>query len=88
MICLSTVSHRYSKRASLTFTTDVEAHLSSFIRWALRVTSSGEYSGDLAIELLEQAWSAQKLLWQLRKPQIGDCPVENQKSLVGNRHLQ
>ncbi len=40
--------------------------LTQFIRWTLRVTASGECSGDLAIALLDQAWAAQKLLWSLR----------------------
>lgn len=83
MICLPTVSHRYFEGASLTSTTDVEAHLYAFIRWALRVTSSGEYSGHLAIELLEQAWSAQKLLWQLREQQICFSPSKKIKIVRG-----
>lgn len=80
MIGLPTVSYRYFEGASLTSTTDIEAHLCAFIRWALRVTSSGEYSGHLAIELLEQAWSAQKLLWQLRKQHI--CFSPSQKTNI------
>jgi hypothetical protein len=40
--------------------------LSQFIRWALRITASGECPGDVAIALLDQAWAAQKLLWSLR----------------------
>ena len=49
------------------FETTLESALSQFIRWALRVTASGECSGDGAIALLEQAWAAQKLLWSLRE---------------------
>lgn len=41
-------------------------YLSQFISWALRITASGECSGDTAIALLDQAWVAQKLLWRLR----------------------
>lgn len=44
----------------------LEVALTQFIRWALRATASGEYSGDRAIVLLDQAWAAQKLLWSLR----------------------
>ena len=46
--------------------TALEDSLSQFIRWTLRVTASGECSGDIAIALLNQAWAAQKLLWELR----------------------
>ena len=46
--------------------TALEVSLAQFIRWALRVTASGEYSGDIAIALLDRAWAAQKLLWSLR----------------------
>jgi len=42
--------------------TAIEDSLSQFIRWALRVTASGECSGDIAIALLDQAWATQKLL--------------------------
>lgn len=41
--------------------------LSEFVRWVLRITASGECSGDLAIALLDRAWTAQKLLWKLRQ---------------------
>ena len=51
----------------LTSTAALETHLVTFIRWALRVTSTGECAGDTALSLLEQAWEAQKLLWQLRQ---------------------
>ena len=46
--------------------TALKDSLSQFIRWALRVTASGECSGDIAIALLDRAWAAQKLLWSLR----------------------
>jgi hypothetical protein len=46
--------------------TTIEDSLAQFIQWALRVTASGECSGDVAIALLDQAWAAQKLLWSLR----------------------
>ncbi|HEY9634794.1 MAG TPA: hypothetical protein V6D14_15435 [Coleofasciculaceae cyanobacterium] len=51
----------------LTSTTAIETYLTTFIRWALRVTSNGECVGEMAVTLLEQAWEAQKLLWQLRE---------------------
>lgn len=44
----------------------LEVALTQFIHWALRATASGEYCGDTAIALLDQAWTAQKLLWSLR----------------------
>jgi hypothetical protein len=44
----------------------LEVALAQFIQCTLRVTASGEYSGDMAIALLDQAWAAQKLLWSLR----------------------
>lgn len=51
------------------FQTAIEVSLSQFIRWTLQVTASGECSGDIAIALLDQAWTAQKLLWSLRDEQ-------------------
>ena len=51
---------------------NIEAYLSSFVRWALQVTASGEYSGIPAMELLEQAWQVQQLVWRLREEQICD----------------
>lgn len=47
----------------------IERYLTEFVRWALHVTRSGECSGDAAIGLLDQAWTAQKLLWSLRDQQ-------------------
>jgi hypothetical protein len=49
--------------------TDIEQQLNAFISWVLRVTTTGEYSGDVAMELLDQAWMAQKLVWWLRESQ-------------------
>ncbi|UBF24306.1 hypothetical protein K9N68_21705 [Kovacikia minuta CCNUW1] len=43
-----------------------EANLSAFINWILRQSSTGQYSPDVAIRLLDRAWEAQKQLWQLR----------------------
>jgi hypothetical protein len=45
---------------------NMENQLNTFIKWALKVTSSREYTGGEAMELLDQAWMAQKLLWRLR----------------------
>jgi hypothetical protein len=45
---------------------DLEVALTQFIQCTLQATASGEYSGDAAIALLNQAWVAQKLLWSLR----------------------
>lgn len=44
----------------------LEVALTQFVHSALQATASGEYSGDTAIALLDQAWAAQKLLWSLR----------------------
>jgi hypothetical protein len=49
----------------------IEQQLNVFISWVLRVTSTGEYSGIAAMELLDQAWTAQKLVWWLRESQNG-----------------
>jgi hypothetical protein len=57
----------------LTSTTALEIYLSAFIRWALRITATGECVGETAIALLEQAWDAQKLLWQLREQQDSEA---------------
>lgn len=46
---------------------NIEYQLSNFINWVFRVTASGEYSGEAAMELLDQAWMAQKLVWKLRE---------------------
>ena len=46
--------------------TALEIFDTQFIRWALRITTSSECSGDIAIALLDQALAAQKLLWCLR----------------------
>ncbi|MBD1913360.1 MULTISPECIES: hypothetical protein [unclassified Leptolyngbya] len=44
-----------------------ELHLTAFVHGALQMTASGGYSGEAAMALLDQAWSAQKLLWKLRE---------------------
>jgi hypothetical protein len=43
-----------------------ELYLKTFIRWALQCASSTDCSSEAALALLDQAWDAQKLLWQLR----------------------
>jgi hypothetical protein len=58
------------EETSTTGTISIEYQLSNFINWVLRVTANGEYSGDAAIELLDQAWILQKLLWRLRESKI------------------
>jgi hypothetical protein len=57
---------RTQSTACIPSKTAIENSLAQFIQWALRVTASGECSGDVAIALLDQAWAAQKLLWRLR----------------------
>ncbi|XWK89699.1 MAG: hypothetical protein U7127_06440 [Phormidium sp.] len=44
-----------------------EAHLSSFVQWVLQTTSGENVPTDAALELLDRAWEAQKLLWQLQE---------------------
>lgn len=45
---------------------DQQAYLRLFIHQILSDTQSGQYSSETAMQLLDQAWEAQKLLWQLR----------------------
>lgn len=47
--------------------TDLEICLSTFVRKALHITSTGEYSVDTALAILDHAWIAQKLIWSLRE---------------------
>jgi hypothetical protein len=42
------------------------ARMQSFIQWALNQTRSKDYSTDEILSLLDEAWQAQKQLWQLR----------------------
>jgi hypothetical protein len=45
---------------------DLEICLNTFVRRALHLTSTGEYSVDTALAILDHAWIAQKLIWNLR----------------------
>lgn len=45
---------------------NLETQLSDFIQWSLSLTRTNQYSTEQAMQLLDQAWIAQKLLWQLR----------------------
>jgi hypothetical protein len=47
--------------------TNLEICLSTFVRRALHITSTGEYSVDTALAILDHAWTAQKLIWSLRE---------------------
>ncbi|OYQ64460.1 hypothetical protein B9G53_11605 [Pseudanabaena sp. SR411] len=47
--------------------TDLEICLNTFVRRALHITSTGEYSVDTALAILDHAWIAQKLIWSLRE---------------------
>lgn len=49
---------------------NLETRLTVFIRWALR--QSYFCKADEAMNLLDEAWSAQKLVWQLRNDTISD----------------
>ncbi len=46
---------------------DLEICLNTFVRRALHITSTGEYSVDTALAILDHAWTAQKLIWSLRE---------------------
>lgn len=56
-------------------TPTTEAHLKRFIQWALHITSTGTCTGSVALELLDQAWNAQKLLWQLQEQKTAVFPA-------------
>jgi hypothetical protein len=43
-----------------------EKYLSQFILDSLQQTCTNQYSPDIALQILDRAWQAQKLLWQLR----------------------
>lgn len=48
-----------------------ELHLKAFVKSALQQSQAGKYSIDQNLHLLDRAWEAQKLLWQLREaPQV------------------
>jgi hypothetical protein len=44
----------------------VEAELKALIQYALTQSRTGNCSTEAALELLDRAWVAQKMLWQLR----------------------
>lgn len=46
---------------------DIEVCLNNFVRRALHITCTGEYSVDTALAILDHAWIAQKLIWSLRE---------------------
>ncbi|XGV97567.1 MAG: hypothetical protein ACAF41_01170 [Leptolyngbya sp. BL-A-14] len=43
-----------------------EIRLRAFIRFSLQKARTSEVSTDLALQLMDRAWEAQKLLWQLQ----------------------
>jgi hypothetical protein len=45
---------------------DQEIRLRAFVQFTLRQTRTNCYSPDRAMQLLDRAWEAQKLLWRLR----------------------
>jgi hypothetical protein len=45
---------------------NLEERLTQFVDAALKASYSQKYSPQSRMELLERAWKAQKLLWQLR----------------------
>lgn len=46
---------------------DIKPHLQVFIRWTLEEICACRYSPLEAMQLIDAAWKAQKLLWQLRQ---------------------
>ena len=49
---------------------DQEIRLSAFIRYSLQKTRTNQVSTDIALQLLNRAWEAQKLLWELQAARI------------------
>jgi hypothetical protein len=48
--------------------TDQELRLKAFIQNAHRMARSGKYPNHQAMQLLNQAWETQKLLWAMHQP--------------------
>jgi hypothetical protein len=48
-------------------TPELESHLTRFIQQALTKSYSQQCSPAQILDYLDQAWTAQKLLWQLRQ---------------------
>ena len=48
---------------------DLEIYLVAFIQFAHAQSQARRYSYDQNLHLLDRAWEAQKLLWQLRYEQ-------------------
>lgn len=46
---------------------DRELRLQAFIQSAHEMSRSGQYPPELTLSLLDRAWKAQKLLWELRQ---------------------
>jgi hypothetical protein len=46
---------------------DLQIRLSRFIQYCLKQSCSTDCSTDEALQLLDKAWKAQKLLWQIRR---------------------
>ena len=51
------------------FVSDRELRLQAFIQKAHQMSRSGKYPSVMALQLLDRAWEAQKLLWSLRQNQ-------------------
>jgi hypothetical protein len=62
----SSTSLNSSSEACSLHPIDQQAYLRLFIHQILSDTQSIRYSGEAAMQLLDQVWKAQKLLWQLR----------------------
>ena len=54
---------------------DLEISLVAFIKFAHAQSQARRYSYDQTLHLLDRAWEAQKLLWQLRYEQ--QCSTNN-----------
>lgn len=60
-----------------TVITERELQLQEFIHNVHRISRSGAYPTTLVLKLLDQAWAAQKLLWQLRSYQATIAVAQN-----------
>ncbi len=57
--------------------TERELQLQEFIHNVHRISRSGVYPTTLVLKLLNQAWAAQQLLWQLRSHQATLSAAQN-----------
>jgi hypothetical protein len=56
---------------------NLEEKLTQFVNASLQASYSPKYSLQSRMELLERAWKAQKLLWQLRVQKASEPSTDN-----------